>query len=97
MVEFVNCFEVPAGGEDAFFAVWQQVNAYMTGKPGYLGHQLFRSLSPDATFRFVNHARWESADAWKAAHDESFRALVRNAPFTSTPALYEVVHTGQPG
>ena len=21
-------------------------------------------LSPDATYRFVNHARWESVDAW---------------------------------
>jgi heme oxygenase (mycobilin-producing) len=96
MVEFVNCFEVPAGGEDAFFAVWEKVNTHMRGRPGYLGHELFRSLSPQATFRFVNHARWESVDAWQAAHDETFRALVADAPFTSTPGLYEIVHTVTP-
>ena len=94
MVEFVNCFQVPAGGEDEFFANWQKVNAYMRTKPGYLSHELFRSLSPDAAFRFVNHARWESVEAWQAAHDEQFRSLVQSAPFTSTPGLYEVVHTG---
>ena len=94
MVEFVNCFQVPAGGEDEFFANWQAVNAYMRTKPGYLSHELFRSLSPDATYRFVNHARWESVEAWRSAHDEQFRAMVRDTRFTSTPGLYEVVHAG---
>jgi heme oxygenase (mycobilin-producing) len=94
MVEFVNCFEVAPGTEDEFFANWQQVNAYMKEKPGYLGHRLFRSLSPEARFRFVNSAQWESPEAWKAAHDDGFRALVAGAGFVSTPALYEVVHQG---
>jgi heme oxygenase (mycobilin-producing) len=94
MVEFVNCFQVGPGGEDEFLGAWTEVNAYMREKPGYLGHQLFRSLSPEATFRFVNHARWESAQAWQDAHDEGFRALVAGRGFVSTPGLYEVVHSG---
>lgn len=96
-VTLVNCFEVPAGREEEFFALWQQVNNYMRGKKGYLGHKLHRSLAPDARYRFVNVARWSSAADFQAAHDDGFRALVSQpkwAAFRSTPALYEVVHEG---
>lgn len=98
MATLVNCFDVPAGREDEFFALWQEVNTYMQAKPGYLGHQLHRSLGPDATYRFVNVARWESAADFHASHDGGFRALVSRpvwAPFRSHPGLYEVVHEGQ--
>jgi heme-degrading monooxygenase HmoA len=94
-VTLVNCFEVPAGREDEFFALWEQVNAYMRKKPGYLAHNLHRSLTPNAPFRFVNVAQWASVEQFQAAHDDGFRALVSQpewAPFRSTPALYEVVH-----
>jgi len=37
-VTLINCFEIPAGQEDDFFRLWQQVNAYMQTKPGYIGH-----------------------------------------------------------
>lgn len=96
-VTLVNCFEVPAGREEEFFALWQQVNNYMRGKKGYLGHKLHRSLAPDARYRFVNVAQWASAADFQAAHDGGFRALVSQpewAAFRSTPALYEVVHEG---
>ena len=76
MVTLVNCFEVPAGREEEFFALWQQVNTYMRGKNGYLEHKLHRSLAPDARFRFVNVARWASQADLDAAHDDGFRALV---------------------
>ena len=96
-VPFINCFQVPAGREEVFFALWKKVNAYMQNQPGYVSHELHRSLAPDAHFRFVNYVLWESVDAWKAAHDEGFFALV-NVPewkeFTTTSALYEIVHTG---
>ncbi len=96
-VPFVNCFEVPAGREDAFLALWQEVNTHMAAQPGYVGHRLHRSLTPDAKFHFVNYAEWESAEHWRAAHDDGFRQLVSRpewAEFTSIPALYEIVHAG---
>ncbi len=96
-VPFVNCFEVPRGHEDAFLALFQEVNSYMAAKPGYVRHRLHRSLAPDAKFRFVNYAEWESAEHWRAAHDEGFRRLVSRpewSGFSSTHALYEVVHSG---
>lgn len=96
MVELVNCFEVPAGREDEFLALWHQVNAHMRAQPGYLGHRLHRALTPDARYRFVNIAQWASPQACQAAHDDRFRALVSGpewADFRSTPGVYEVVHS----
>lgn len=95
IVTLVNCFEVPAGREEEFFGLWQQVNAYMQKKKGYLEHKLHRSLAPDAKYRFVNVARWASIEDFQAAHDAGFQALVSKpawSEFRSSPALYEVVH-----
>jgi len=97
-VTFINLFEVPAGREDAFRLLWEQVNGYMKGQPGYRGHRLHRALADDARYRYANLATWESAKAWRDAHDEGFRKLVTQPQwqeFPSTPALYEVVHTGE--
>jgi heme-degrading monooxygenase HmoA len=94
-VPFVNCFEVPAGREDEFLDRWTEVNTYMRAKPGFVSHRLHRSLSPEARFRFVNYAQWDTVENWQAAHDEGFRRLLSQpgwAEFTSTHALYEVVH-----
>jgi len=97
-VTLINCFEIPRDREDEFFALWQQVNAYMRRKKGYLEHKLHRSLAPDAQYRFVNVARWASRDDFDAAHDDGFRALVSQpswASFRAHPALYEVVHQAE--
>jgi heme-degrading monooxygenase HmoA len=96
-ITLINCFEVPSGREDEFFALWQQVNTHMRGKAGYIRHRLHRSLTPDARFRFVNVAQWASLEDFNAAHDAHFRALVSQpawAVFKSFPTLYEVVHEG---
>lgn len=97
VVTLVNCFEIPQGREDEFFALWQHVNTYMRAKKGYIEHKLHRSLAPDARFRFVNVACWASVQDFNAAHDEGFRALVGQPAwedFRSLPGLYEVVHEG---
>jgi heme-degrading monooxygenase HmoA len=99
-VTLINLFEVPAGREEAFGLLWEQVNAYMRAQPGYLGHRLHRALADDAPYRYANLATWESGEAWRAAHDEGFRKLLAQPQwreFPSTPALYEVVHTGEAG
>lgn len=98
MVEFLNCFGVKPGGKQEFFTVWLEVNTYMRAKPGYVGHTLYRSLSPDATYRYVNTAQWESAQACQEAHDQGFRELagaLAQQGVTSTPSPYELVHDGR--
>ena len=99
-VTLINSFEIPAGREEEFFNLWSQVNTYMQPKPGYLRHALHRALKPDAPFRFINVAQWESLGHFQAAHDEGFRALVNQpawAAFKHHPFLYEVVHEGPAG
>jgi heme-degrading monooxygenase HmoA len=96
MIRFINCFEVPVGRDEEFVELWGVVNTYMQGKPGYVGHRLHRSLSDDARYRYINYVEWASPEAWQDAHDDGFRALVSRPgwePFTTTPALYEVVHS----
>jgi heme-degrading monooxygenase HmoA len=97
VVTRINCFEVPAGREEEFFAGFQKVNGYMRAKKGYVWHKMHRSLAPDAKFRFVNVVQWESREACEAAHDAGFRELISQPGLSSvrsTPALYEVVHEG---
>ena len=94
MVRYINCFEVPEGGEDDFLAMFAEVNAFMTNQPGYIGHRLHRSIRADARFRFVNCVEWASVEDWRTAHGEQFLSMVRTpewAAFTTTPGLYEVV------
>ncbi len=96
-VTLINCFTVPAGREEEFFILWQQVNTYMKTKPGYLGHKLHRALAPDAPNRFINVAQWASEEQFQSAHDEGFRALVSQPAwreFPHSPFLYEVIHEG---
>jgi heme-degrading monooxygenase HmoA len=95
-VTFINLFEVPAGRDEEFWDAWTRINTYMRAKPGYLGHDLHRTVLPDARYRFVNVVRWESRQDWAAAHDEGFRELATHpflAEYPPSPALYEVVHS----
>src|SRR3954451_6956698 len=97
MIRFINCFEVPVGRDEEFLEFWGAVNRYMAAKPGYVGHRLHRAGAGDARYRFVNYVEWDSPEAWAAAHDEGFRTLasrIADLPFTTTNALYEIVHTG---
>ena len=97
-VTLITCFEVPEGREDDFLTIWQEVNAFVRSKPGYLEHKLFRSLSPFAAFRFINVMRWTSVEEFNAAHNnDEFRALIMKRgweSFLARPALYEVAHQG---
>lgn len=99
-VRLINCFEVPEGRDEEFLATFREVNAYMVSKPGYLGHTLHRTLTPQARYRFVNYVTWQSVEHLSAARDERYLELVRAvlaAGFTSTHAVYEVVHRSSGG
>lgn len=92
VIMFVNSFSVPEDREEEFISLWREVNASMVVKAGYVDHHLHRSIDPTAAFRFVNFARWESADAWSAAHDADFRDRMRDPRWkgiSATPVLYE--------
>lgn len=94
-IRLINCFEVPDNRDEEFLARFRDVNEYMAGKAGYLGHRLHRALVPQARYRFVNYVEWRSAQDLTAARDDRYRDLVRavhTAGFDSTHAIYDIVH-----
>jgi hypothetical protein len=46
---------------------------------------LHRALEPNASFHFVNVARWASMEQFQAAHDAGFRELVALAGWSMFP------------
>jgi len=95
-VVFVNCMRFAPEQHDAAFAAWERVNHYMVTKPGYRRHRLHRRIDSDAPFGLVNVVVWESPEAWRAAHDEGFRALTGgDLPFTAYPTLCRPVAAAQ--
>ena len=87
-VIFVNCMRFAPDRHAEAFAAWERVNRYMVRKPGYRWHRLHRRLGDRAPFGLVNVVEWESPDAWRAAHDEGFRALTMgDLPFSAHPTL----------
>jgi len=93
-VTLINSFVVDPRRDEAFEALWTQTSVYFRGRPGFVGLRLHRAVSPDATYRYVNVAVWESAAQFAAAHaTEEFQQVVGQPgwrEFPSSPTLYEV-------
>jgi heme oxygenase (mycobilin-producing) len=87
----INPFEVPAGADEEFITSWEAARDYLRGQPGYLHTRLHRSILPDADFRFVNIAGWESAEAFRAAVESPGFQQAGRVPYPAHPALYRVV------
>ena len=101
-IVFINSFEVPEGRDEAFLALWTQIDSYMCGKPGFRWRRLHRSLDPAARLRYVNVAGWDSAGQFDAAHDGEFARMQAQpewSEFPAAPALYTVEQetVAQPG
>ncbi|MBV9656190.1 MAG: antibiotic biosynthesis monooxygenase [Acetobacteraceae bacterium] len=88
-VVLINPFEIPAGEEEAFLGFWRETAEQVKQQPGFIGTRLHRSLKPDARFRFVNVAIWESEEAY---HGAFRRVEIREQQpgVRASPALYEV-------
>lgn len=89
-ITLINAFEVPEGQDEQFLAGWERSRDFLRTQPGYLSTKLHRSLGPDADFRYVNVARWESAAAFRRATAQpEFRAQASSYRFHA--ALYEII------
>ena len=93
-VILINPFELPEGANDEQFLVgWQRAADYLSGQPGFISTRLHRALAPDARFRFINVAEWDSPQAFQAAAaTDQFREIAKGAG-PGSPALYEVVRS----
>ncbi|HEV2235436.1 MAG TPA: antibiotic biosynthesis monooxygenase family protein [Ktedonobacterales bacterium] len=95
-VVLINPFEVPQGQEDAFLQGWRAVSDHLRQVPGFISTHLHESLDPQARFRFVNVAEWESPQHFQAAISaEAFQQNRRQMIGVAYPALYRVISTGE--
>ena len=96
-VTLINSFVVPPERDDAFFALWTEASRYFRAQPGFVSLRFHKAVTPDADYRYVNVASWETLADFQAAHgtDEFRRVVGADAwrEFPSSPALYEVVAT----
>ncbi len=91
-IVLINPFEVPQGQEEAFLKGWHAAAEHLRQAPGFLSARLHESLDPQAKFRFVNVAEWESPQHFQAAmSSEAFQQSRGKMPFTAFPALYRVI------
>ena len=94
-VVLINAFEVPPGEDDAFLEGWERARDYLSAQEGYLSTRLHRSVMPNADFRFVNVALWESREAFQGAMAQpEFKGA--SIPFPFHASLYEVVREDKP-
>lgn len=89
----INTFEVQPEDDEEFVANWETTRDYLQQQPGYIDTALHQAVSPDAEFRFVNVARWESPQHFQGAiQTEGFRAQAEKLKrFTSHPGLYRLL------
>ena len=92
MIVLINPFEVPDDvSDESFLAAWQEAADYLRSQPGFVDAALHAAISPDARFRFVNVATWDTPAAFAAAvATEGFRQLSRGDRTRNYPALYAV-------
>lgn len=93
-VVLINALEVPEGDDETFLGGWDRANAYLSTQDGYRSTRLHRSLSPNADFRFVNVALWDSPQAFQGAIS-SREFGTANVAFPFHVSLYEVVREEQ--
>ena len=90
-VTLIDAVEVPADEDDRFLAGWERARDFLAAKDGLRAGTLHRALRRDAELRFVNVARVDSPQAWRAAiADPDFPAAT--VAFKAHASLYEVVH-----
>lgn len=94
-VVLINAFEVPADKAGHFIAAWEATRDFLRSQPGYIETALHQALTPDADFLFVNIARWETPEAFRAAiGGAGMRAAAAGlAGYRPHPSLYRVVRT----
>jgi hypothetical protein len=93
-VALINPFEVPSDDDERFVAGWARVHGMLSQQRGYLGTRLHRAVAA-ADFRFVNIARWSSPLMFsRAIGRPDIRDATAAMPYTSHPALYQVIRSG---
>jgi heme-degrading monooxygenase HmoA len=91
VVWLITAFEVPPDADEAFIAAWERARDSLSKTDRASATALYRTLRPDAEFRFVNVAPVESRKAWREAIGDA--ELPGGAmPFKAHSGLFDVAH-----
>jgi heme-degrading monooxygenase HmoA len=91
-VILVNIFKVHPNDADGLLQAWAADAAYLKTKPGFISTQLHRGIAGSGTF--LNHAVWESVQAFRDAFsDAQFQATWGRHPDSTvaSPHLFQKV------
>lgn len=64
-------YRVRAEDIDTFLEAWDQANAFLKKQSGHVSTTLHGAVSANPYFRFVNVAKWKSADDFRKATQSS--------------------------
>jgi heme-degrading monooxygenase HmoA len=91
-VILINTFRVAPEEADALLAAWAADAAYLKQQPGFISAQLHRGIAGSGVF--LNHAVWESVQAFRDAFaDPQFQATFARYPDSTvaSPHLFQKV------
>ncbi len=91
-VTLLNVFIVPEDKEEEFLAEWRKTATRFSRTKGFLETHLHRNTGVgNQNFRFINIAKWESAEAWRGTHAD-YRPSEYDIPgVKGHPAIFESV------
>lgn len=85
----MNRFEVNAGREEDFIAVWRNRNTYLDTVPGFVSFNLLRGKTEDGITLFGSHSVWENKAAFEAwTHSDAFRKAHAGAGGPKSEGIY---------
>jgi heme-degrading monooxygenase HmoA len=91
-VILINTFRVAREDSDALLEAWAADAAHLKQQPGFISTQLHRGIGGSGVF--VNHAVWESVQAFRDAFgDPQFQATFAGYPDSTvaSPHLFQKV------
>ncbi len=91
-VILINTFRVAPQDVDQLLDAWAADAAYLKTKPGFISTQLHRGIAGSCVF--LNHAVWESVEAFRNAFsDPHFQATFARYPDSTvaSPHLFQKV------
>jgi len=91
-VILINTFHVAPEDVDALLEAWAADAAYLKQQPGFISAQLHRGIAGSSVF--LNHAVWESVQAFRDAFgDPQFQATFARYPDSTvaSPHLFQKV------
>lgn len=88
-------YRVNAEDVDKFLNAWDEANTFLKEQSGFISNTLHQAVSANPHLRFVNVARWDSDDSFRAATRSSgfSEATGPLSPYPLHASVYEAVRS----